>query len=267
MNNLSIQLIVNPHCQLVAIDNTRYFNLTARSNDIIDSLLQHVTLEFLVYRDEEYPVDSTIIFKEYRHNRGEYGNNISTIIFPQDGIFTYYKFVIPKIEHLIKLDNQVIKMQDQIFYYNRKFYKGFADIEFTESSIEEVLNNHIDEIINNSEIVDNYLDIWSSIKAGNSTQTFSFQQIIFSMCKLQECLVNLQKKTLLDTKNCLECDTNTSIRYKRDFLLSALYVLDYLKDRKNYDEAQRILDNLSTCDNLCGDELNSNNNCGCGSTK
>lgn len=267
MNNLSIQLIVNPHCQLIAMDNTRYFNLTARSNDIIDSLLQHVSLEFLVYRDEECPVNSTIIFKEYKHNRGEYGQNISTIIFPQDGIFTYYKFMIPKIEHLIKLDNRTIKMQDQVFYYNKQFYNGLSDIEFTETTIESVLENHINEIINNAEVIDNYLNIWESIKIGNSTQTFSFQQIIFSMCELQKCLVNLQKKTLLETKNCLECDTNTSIRYKRDFLLSALYVLDYLKDRKNYDEAQRILDNLSTCDNLCGDELNLNNNCGCGSTK
>lgn len=267
MNNLSIQLIVNPHCQLIAMDNTRYFNLTARSNDIIDSLLQHVSLEFLVYRDEECPVNSTIIFKEYKHSRGEYSQNISTIIFPQDGIFTYYKFVIPKIEHLIKLDNRTIKMQDQVFYYNKQFYIGTSNIEFIETTIEDVLENHISEVLEHAEVIDNYLDIWKYIKESNATQTFSFQEIIFSMCKLQKCLVNLQKKTLLDTKNCLECDTNTSIRYKRDFLLSALYVLDYLKDRKNYDEAQRILDNLSTCDNLCGDELNLNNNCGCGSTK
>ena len=159
MNNLSIQLIVNPHCQLIAMDNTRYFNLTARSNDIIDSLLQHVSLEFLVYRDEECPVNSTIIFKEYKHNRGEHSQNIYTIIFNQDGIFTYYKFVIPKIEHLIKLDNRIIKMQDQVFYYNKQFYSGLSDIEFTETTIESVLENHINEIIINAEVIDNYLNI------------------------------------------------------------------------------------------------------------
>ncbi len=65
----------------------------------------------------------------------------------------------------------------------------------------------------------------------------------------------------------MSCDMDTSIRYKRDFLLSALYVFDYLKDTNNYEEAQRILDNLSSCNSLCGEDLDFNNNCGCGSIK
>lgn len=116
MNNLSIQLIVNPQCQLVAIDNTRYFNLTTRDGDIVDSLMQHVSLEFLVYCDEKDPIDSTIVFKEYCHNRSEYGQNISIIDFPKDGTFTYYKFVIPTLDHLIKPETGEIKLMDQVFY-------------------------------------------------------------------------------------------------------------------------------------------------------
>lgn len=56
----------------------------------------------------------------------------------------------------------------------------------------------------------------------------------------------------------MECDSNVSINHKRDFLLCALHVLDYLIDKNTKDslsEAQRILDNLATCGNtLCGDE-------------
>jgi hypothetical protein len=54
------------------------------------------------------------------------------------------------------------------------------------------------------------------------------------------------------------------MRFKRDFLLSALYVFDYLKDTKNYEEAQRILDNMNGCgDFLCGG-TNLKSDCGCG---
>lgn len=99
-----------------------------------------------------------------------------------------------------------------------------------------------------------------------STQTFSFQKVVFSVCKLQKCLVNLQKQIIDNPKSCNECSSTSSVRYRRDFLLSALYVLDYLKDRRNYDEAQRIIDNISGCGSLCED-LTNNNDCGCGSIK
>ena len=46
-----------------------------------------------------------------------------------------------------------------------------------------------------------------------------------------------------------------------------MYVFDYLKDIGNLTEAQRVLDNMSSCDSLCGDLLNnSNNDCGCGNS-
>lgn len=66
-----------------------------------------------------------------------------------------------------------------------------------------------------------------------------------------------------DPKNC-KCDYNSSLKMKRDFLLSSLYVFDFLKDRQNFEEAQRILDNLGGCsDEICGDN-NVKSDCGCG---
>jgi hypothetical protein len=48
----------------------------------------------------------------------------------------------------------------------------------------------------------------------------------------------------------------------RDFLLSAMYVLDYLKDRAEYDKAQEIIDNLPTCQ-ICDSNSLDIVDCGC----
>ena len=274
MQNLSIQLIINPQCQLVAIDNTSYLNLVTSEGDNIEDITDHVSLEFLVYSDETHPADKTVVFKEYNHRREEYNQNITTINFPKDGTYTYYKFIIPRLEHLVKSDSEqltynTIKMLDQTFYWDGHFYIGKKDLSVSGDNIGTIISDNIDTILSEeySYQITNFLEIWESIQQGKSTQTFSYQKIIFSVCKLQNCLVNLQRKILDNPKNCLECDLNASIRYRRDFLLSSLYVFDYLKDRKNYDEAQRILDNLSSCTDICGEDLDFNNDCGCGSIK
>ncbi len=75
----------------------------------------------------------------------------------------------------------------------------------------------------------------------------------------------MQKQILNNPESCMECGMESSLRFKRDFLLSALYVFDYLKDTKNYEEAQRILDNMSGCGaGLCGDINENKIDCGCG---
>lgn len=75
----------------------------------------------------------------------------------------------------------------------------------------------------------------------------------------------MQKQILANPENCMECGMESSLRFKRDFLLSALYVFDYLKDIKNYEEAQRILDKMSGCSMyLCEGTDETKIDCGCG---
>lgn len=267
MNELSIQLIVNPQCQLVAIDDSKYMNMQTPDGDYLDDMTKHVSLEFLVYLDNDDYEDSTLVFKTYKHRREEYRKNITTFEFPKDGTFTYYKLMIPTLEHLIKDDGEyytIAKIKDQTFYHKGKFYLGLNDIVLSDGITE--INQALDNIsLTDTNVcpIDNYLDIYRK----KGTQTFSYQKIIFTVCKLQNCLVNLQRQIVMNPDSCLDCNNNTSMRYKRDFLLSALYVLDYLKDRHNYDEAQRVLDNLSSCGmSICGDDL-IKTNCGCGSIK
>lgn len=82
---------------------------------------------------------------------------------------------------------------------------------------------------------------------------------------MRRCLANLQQEFLLNTcKN--KCNTNKELKNKMDFLFGAAYVLDYLSNTCNYKEAQRILDNLSSCGFLCGEGTVNTKNCCCGNT-
>lgn len=161
MNNLSVQLIVNPQCQLVAIDNTNLRDLASTDIDAINDLLEHVSMEFLVYNDEEEIDNSTLVVKQFLHPGDERRNNKTAINFPKDGLFTYYKFLIPKLDHLIKKTDDVIdsvNTKDQIFYYDDTIYYGIKDYELKDdSNIEDIIKDLISDEY--AEKVSNYLDI------------------------------------------------------------------------------------------------------------
>lgn len=234
MRELDIKLAIRPACNLIAEDYTDY------SGE--DYLNGHVSLEFLVYYNEESPASGTVLFKSFVHNREEFLKCISTIKLPKDGTYTYYKFMIPTEETLKgNTDNEC-------------YYKESEDCFYI-----------------GSKKVESLMEIVESKQAAQSTQTLGTDLKFFTACKLQECLVRLQRALLFDStkggNNCGACATDSSARYKRDFLLATLYVLDYLADKQRFDEAQSILDSLSTCGySLCGEEFNNDkDDCGCGS--
>jgi len=84
---------------------------------------------------------------------------------------------------------------------------------------------------------------------------------------LDRCLFELQRKAFFDgLKNCSfgACETNKMLKLQRDFLFITVYILRYLIDIGSYLEAQRIIEALATCGNLCDDSLSMNKRCGCG---
>lgn len=262
MNELDIQLLINPTCELVAIDKTSYQNL--HYNDYGGELQylrdrsKHVSIEFLTDVDGLVMRDTINLEKGLRSRSELLDGNTSVFHFPKDGTFTYYKFLVPYLFHMCKDD--VFNVYHQTFYHDGKFY--YSEFVDTLDIREDIggIDAAIHEILRNSNEID-ISELWKY----QGTQTFSFQKNIFSVCKLQKCLVNLQREILNNPNSCMECGMESSLRFKRDFLLSALYVFDYLKDTNNYDEAQRILDNMNSCGSyLCGDGTNDKSDCGCG---
>lgn len=266
MNELDIQLIVNPTCELIAVDRTSYQNLHYEYNGMLQYLRdrsKHVSIEFLTDVDGYVIHDSINLEKGLRNRMELLDGNTTVFHFPKDGTFTYYKFLVPHITHLLKKDDysqqELFKVYDQTFFYNDEFYYCR---EMNDLALRDFLSweEAVEYIIGISQKID-ISDLWKY----QGTQTFSFQKMLFSICKLQKCLVNLQKQIMNNPENCMECGMESSLRFKRDFLLSALYVFDYLKDTKNYEEAQRLLDNMSGCGmSLCESTDDSKVDCGCG---
>ena len=85
----------------------------------------------------------------------------------------------------------------------------------------------------------------------------------FQLCRLRKCYVDIVNK-ILDERGNLNCSSNGVNKediYKRDLLLSAINVISYLAEMEQFEEAERLLERISSCNGLC--DTASSNSCGC----
>lgn len=87
----------------------------------------------------------------------------------------------------------------------------------------------------------------------------------FSTCNLKKCFVKLCQE-IFNSKNtiCGQGNVDHSLIYKRDLIWSALNVIQYMAEMDQMDEAQRLLEEITSCNGLCPSSQKSNNGCGCG---
>lgn len=230
MDRLNIKLYINQSCELVAEDLTNY-----DSNDFNDiDYDSHISIEGLVYFRDDLADISTIEVKPFCKTSSHPEMFVSKFTFPKDGTFSYYKILVPKRS----------KHDSTVYYDDEQSSETFGQLVFE--------NNVLD--VRNLERL---------AKLGESEMNvISFEKIVFTVCKLQKCLVNLQRKSLVSELGGI-CKTELSNNHDRDFLLSAMYVLDYLKDRAEYEKAQEIIDSLNYC-GICESLTDDSNSCGCG---
>lgn len=263
--NLIIELVQDNNCHLTIIDNSSY-------GDLGDSLLNYITLELLIYNEDNRPIPNSIKISEFTSNRDYYLKENTVYKLDKDGIYSYNKFLIPKLKQL-EISNKpgYYNISNEVFYNEttKEIYLGPVNglSEYPASAVEDAstLSTYDSYVSDETHNVD-ILDYITTDNKGS--QTFFADQKLFSICKLQKCLISLQKRMLLDNaKLCTfeKCNINQMLKQRCDFLLCAIYTLNYLICNQNYIEAQRIIDNLSTCDNICADELDTSyNGCGCG---
>lgn len=261
MQNLSIQLCTDSAGNLVTKQAHSSQNILHALG--IKDFSKLMGVEFLVDVDGQL-MKNTIVIKCDLH--AEIFEGETTIIpFPKDGTFTYYKFIIPTLSYfhsgwISPDENNANKKiaeytisSGEIFFCNNSF-------RLTESSLKGTKS----DIIEGSSIV-NVDEIWEY----QPSSMLSLQKVVFSFCKLQKCLVNLQKQILKNPNNCNGCGKRTgdsNDRYNRDFLLNAIYVLDYLTKNNNYEEAQSIIDNLQDCAGVICKDVELKSDCNCGKT-
>ena len=236
MNRLDIKLLINQSCELIVEDITNY------NSDEFDDIEydSHISIEGLVALRDDVADISTINCTEFCKRSTHPEARFSRFSFPKDGTFTYYKILIPKLTHFTK------EFDTYLYYNNQEGTESFGNLVYKHDGKEEIVFptqlRYIAEL-------------------SNLVNVICVEKIIFTACKLQKCLVNLQRKILKNTLSGT-CNKNTADVENRDFLLSAMYVLDYLKDRAEYDKAQEIIDNLPMCQ-ICDSNSLDIVDCGC----
>lgn len=94
----------------------------------------------------------------------------------------------------------------------------------------------------------------------------------FQTCHLRKCYINICKQ-ILDQVHSTDCNKppfDSNLIYKRDLLLSAINIIEFMAERDQYREAEILLERLMNCNGLCNIQCNSRHsdsskpcNCGC----
>ena len=157
---------------------------------------------------------------------------------PKDGLYAYYKIKIYKKEYIEDATNNKFYYDDKIMFGN-----------------EEIINP--EDIINKLDISYGIIDY--------------YEHPIFSLCKLENCILSLEKNTILNESNdylgTANCNKNDQIKKQRDFLFITLFVLKNLICQERFVEAKEVLDSISSCESLCENLKNTKSNCGCNGRK
>ena len=178
---------------------------------------------------------------------------------PGNGLYHYQKLLIPyKSNHIVNPDK---------LYYDEITGRICQCDDTNIIASWAVFNPATTDNIVKPEFAEYFDDVFNLIVDNQYNSCFYYSKDTFSMYDLVECYVLRERARLQDLlKNgCLgDCDSNSKTDYELDLLLSAILVVDSLVRSGDFFEAQRILDSLDTCGNLCKDVKNKLKGCGCG---
>lgn len=176
-----------------------------------------------------------------------------------DGKYHYYKLMVPTLEHFA--DSEDLGSLLGEVYYDEKLMQIYSVP--ADSSLESIksASRSISALDAYKAVTDNE----STAFEANESYFFPKKEIL-NVCNIRKCLLNLQRKQLLEGCNKNNCSSSKELRQQRDFLFNAVYVLDFLKETNNFEEAQRIIDNLSSCGFVCEEDTITFSDCGCGNT-
>lgn len=231
------------NCELITVDNTEY-------STMLDKLIFIEFLCYFAYDDDEASLLPIKKSKKISSYNSDNNYRCYKYITDYDGRYIYTKYGIYNIEAL--LDNGEYKLKDKIFYYNDEIYLGLSNV----SSLDNI-NSSTAKLISNWYTLKDYI---------NTNIDYYYSTEIFTFCKLNKCVINYQKQTLFKKiESCNKICKEDNEKSLRDFLFISVYVLDYLVCIGNYAEAQRILESLSACGELCNDSvfISSTTNCNC----
>ena len=204
--------------------------------DDID-ISEYICLEYLVLDNKM--VNVTI--KENIHNVKDL--EYSTITLDSDGLYTYYRMLIPRIKKYIN-SNRFVK--NNLFYYNKRFYYILKDIT---SSIIDLSNSELFKEVS----IEDVFKLTSETLDSNSDHDVLYNSyLILSYELLKKAFVAEQSQM---TNYSILNFINRNDRYKRDLYISVILALkEYIK-RGDFENANIVLSVLES--NVC---FNNSNN-------
>lgn len=206
--------------------------------DDID-ISEYICLEYLVLDNKMV----NITIRENIHNIKDL--EYSTITLGSDGLYTYYRMLIPRIKKYINL-NRFIK--NNLFYYNKHFYYTLKDI--TPSIVD--LNNS--ELFKEVPIEDVFKVVSETLDSDSDHDVLYNSYLILAYELLKKAFIAEQSQ--ISNYSILNF-INGNDRDKRDLYMSVILALrEYIK-RGDFENANIVLSVLES--NVCFDNSNNTN--------
>lgn len=218
-------------------------------NDI--DISEYICLEYLVLDNKMV----NITIRENIHNVKDL--EYSTITLDSDGLYTYYRMLIPRIKKYIN-SNRFVK--NNLFYYNKRFYYILKDIT---TSIIDLSNS---ELFKEVSIEDVFKLTSETLDLNSDHDVLYNSYLILAYELLKKAFVAEQSK--ISNYSILNF-INRNDRYKRDLYVSVILALkEYIK-RGDFENANLVLSVLES--NVCFNNSNNTNSdetlCECVYTK
>lgn len=206
------------------------------SNERLDRVTNKVFIDFITDKD------NSVIYNEVVVNTDS--NNTPQFIYKpdKDGLFTYYRIVIPTLDYFNAGNQSYIIPANSLVYDNESIY--YTETEITE--LEQATKETSINIIYN--------------KAKSIDSCYYGEKKYFCLCYLSKCLYNNILNSLKEfvANGCYSACKVKSVD-KSDLSVIILSVLKYLlcEENQDYDEANRIYQIVNSCDGfLCHDDNN-----------
>lgn len=232
----------------------------------------------LVIEDNSFDLDYVQVFIiKHSTSQGDDSQKIivrdrrdTPVVFPNapDGLYSIYKLTIPLDETMpycykdgkYYKNTQEVCVQDIVKAIEKTPFKNSCKEDIMTQAEEIALQNV--HVTNDTEVLQE-VTLQELIDVNPKVSEIKFDYYYyFSTCNLRKCFIQICKDILNQKASACDPHPDASLTYKRDLLWTALNVIKYMTEMGQYDEALRLLEEITTCNGLCPPSKTCK--CGCG---
>lgn len=252
-----INVYNSPQGDITILDLSKEYNQYLDENDEAlstyeDSLFfkysSSVTVNVLMQIGTKEITFIDAIIHEHKKVDGVFEDDQCTYTLKKDGYYIIDHFIFPTMDwynwYKTQASEEYKNQINRIYIIDEGVIKKEVDGELVETTLREVLEMNIENASIARETINN-------IFTGN----------------LQQCYINYCKRLFDSLLNkCLTSEYSNDI-YARDFIWMTLNIIDYLVQFEQYMEAERIIEEFSSCGGFCNSSQFTPKHHGCGCSK